>query len=125
MRYLTLEEVLILHDHQIKIYGGSDGIRDINLLESAVSRPQTSFYGTELYKTVYEKAAIIGQALIQNHGFVDGNKRTGIYAMLVTLELNNIKVELTTKELVNLAVEMAKKDITLEDVVKLLKTHTI
>lgn len=125
MRYLTLEEILILHNHQIETYGGGPGIRDINLLESAVFRPQTSFYGTELYKTVYEKAAILGQAIIQNHGFVDGNKRTGIYAMLVTLELNGIQVNLTTNAIVLLALEIANKSVDIKDIVTLLKRHTI
>ena len=88
--FLTLEEVLIIHQDQIEKYGGSFGIRDENLLISAISQPKITFKGSFLHKTLYEMAASYLFHIIQNHPFVDGNKRTGLVSGLIFLELNNV-----------------------------------
>jgi len=125
MRYLTLEEILVLHEHQISMYGGPNDIRDIRLLESALFRPKTEFYGRELYKDTYDKAVILGTTIIQNHPFIDGNKRTGIHAMLVMLGMNSIEVNIEPEKLTILALQIARKEINTKDVVTLLKEKTI
>lgn len=98
--YLTLEQVLIIHEDQIERYDGSSGIRDLSLLESAVYRPQTTFAGKDLYATHFEKAAVLMYSLIMNHAFIDGNKRTGVVSMLVYLQYNNIDIHISNIELV-------------------------
>ena len=74
---IQLNNILELHKQSIKLYGGSMSIRDEGLLQSAIQRPFQTFGGKYLYATVYEKAAALGESLIENHPFVDGNKRTG------------------------------------------------
>ncbi len=74
---ILLEDILKLHDFSIQQYGGASGIRDIGLLESAIARPFQTFDGGDLYPTIIEKVAALGESLIINHPFVDGNKRTG------------------------------------------------
>src|ERR687885_138020 len=81
MRYLTVEEVLKLHERVIEQRGGSTGVRDRGALESAVAQPQMTFAGEDLYPTVVDKAAALGFSLTMNHPFVDGNKRTAHAAM--------------------------------------------
>jgi death on curing protein len=92
MRYLTIEEVLRLHDRVIERTGGSAGVRDRGALESAVAQPQMTFSGDDLYPTLPEKAAAIGFSLAMNHPFVDGNKRTAHAAMEVFLILNGFEI---------------------------------
>jgi death-on-curing protein len=92
MRYLSLEEVLSLHSLLIAQSGGSSGLRDRGALESAVTQPEASFGGEELYPMISAKAAALGHSLIQNHPFVDGNKRVGHAAMEVFLLLNGYEV---------------------------------
>ena len=81
MRYLTVGEVLEIYSSVIKQSGGGMGIRDLGALESAVAQPRMTFNGEELYPTIVEKASALGFSLIQNHPFVDGNKRAGHAAM--------------------------------------------
>lgn len=89
MIYLTLEDLLEIHRRVIESTGGSDGIRSIPLLDSAVARPQATFGGIDLYTALPEKAAALLHSIISNHPFVDGNKRTGFTAMDVFLRLND------------------------------------
>ena len=92
MRYLAVSEVLEIYRRVIQQSGGSSGIRDIGALESAVAQPRMTFGGQELYPTLVDKAAALGFSLIQNHPFVDGNKRTGHAAMETFLVLNGYQI---------------------------------
>lgn len=87
-RFLTLEEVTRIHADQIERYGGSPGIRDVGLLESATAMPQASFSGQYLHTNLFEIAAAYLFHIVQNHPFVDGNKRTGAMAAFIFLKLN-------------------------------------
>ncbi len=78
---ISLDDILELHKRSIQDYGGASGIRDIGLLESAIARPFQIFEDKDLYMSPYEKAAALGESIIANHPFVDGNKRTGVAAM--------------------------------------------
>jgi death-on-curing protein len=98
MRYLTLEEIVSLHAKLVAQTGGSPGLRDRGALESAVAQPEMSFGGEDLYPTIAEKAAALGHSLIQNHCFVDGNKRVGHAAMEVFLVLNDYEIEASIDE---------------------------
>jgi death on curing protein len=98
MRYLTIEEVLRLHDRLIERTGGSAGVRDRGALESAVAQPQMTFSGDDLYPTLPEKAATLCFSLAMNHPFVDGNKRTAHAAMEVFLILNGFEIRSSVDE---------------------------
>lgn len=98
MRYLTLSEIITLHQQLIQQAGGSLGIRDAGGLESAIAQPRMTFDGEELYPTLVEKAVALGFSLIQNHPFVDGNKRVGHAAMEIFLILNGAGIEASVDE---------------------------
>lgn len=90
--FLTLAEVIDIHSNQMRLYGGLPGIRDINLLSSAIAMPCASFHGEYLHKDIYEMAAAYAFHIGKNHPFVDGNKRTALVSALVFLELNGISI---------------------------------
>jgi death-on-curing protein len=91
-RYLSLAEVLRLHGRIIAETGGSDGLRDLGLLESALAQPRQTFGGQDLYPNLVEKAAAVGYSLIKNHPFVDGNKRIGHAVVEALLMLNGFEL---------------------------------
>lgn len=107
MHYLTLNEVIELHDHHIQQTGGSGGIRDIGALESAIAQPRATFGRIELYPTLVEKAVALGFSLIQNHAFVDGNKRVGHAAMEIFLRINGRKIDAPVNEQKNIILQVA------------------
>jgi death on curing protein len=108
MKRISTEQVLSLHRKMISKTGGDDGIRDKNLLDSALSNAYATFDGIELYQKVEEKCASICFSIVNNHPFVDGNKRMGIYVMLILLEYNGIALRYTQKELVKLGLGIAE-----------------
>ena len=93
MRYLALAEVVELHRRLLEATGGAPGIRDLGALESAIAQPKATFGGVDLYPTLVEKAAALGLSLVQDHPFVDGNKRVGHAAMETFLVLNGAEVD--------------------------------
>lgn len=105
---LTVEDIMFLHEKIIDKTGGTIEIRDIGLLEMAVNSPFASFDGEDLYKTLEEKAKQLCISLIKNHPFLDGNKRVGILAMLVFLDLNEKKLNITNEDIILLGLGIAK-----------------
>jgi death-on-curing protein len=93
MRYLSLSEVLWLQQQLITNTGGAHGLRDLSALESAVAQPRMTYEGEDLYPGLFEKVAALGFSLINNHPFVDGNKRVGHAAMATMLALNGYEIE--------------------------------
>jgi death on curing protein len=91
--FLDLEHVLRVHRSLIETYGGAEGIRDIGLLHSAIAMPQASFGGQFLHKDVFEMAAAYLYHIVQNHPFIDGNKRTGAAAAIIFLAINDVIIE--------------------------------
>ena len=120
---LSKEQILILHSHLIKETGGSDGVRDNNLLESAIETPFQSFGGIELYPSIQEKAVRLGYGLIKNHCMVDGNKSIGAHAMLVLLALNGIELSYTQKELYVVILDVAAGKQEYEDLLDWVRGH--
>src|SRR5262245_8339314 len=98
MRYLTLGEVAELHRRLIEESGGTSGLRDLGLLQSALAQPGATFDGADLHATVIEKAAAFGFTLVANHPFIDGNKRVGHAAMEVCLVLSGLEIDATVDE---------------------------
>ena len=107
MQYLDLDAVLELHDGVLARSGGSSGVRDSGGLESALGQPRMTFGNIELYPTVAEKAAALGFSIIQNHPFVDGNKRTGHAAMEVFLILNGFEITKSVDEQESIILQVA------------------
>ncbi len=122
--FLTFEQVLAIHDNQIELYGGSHGIREITLFESAIMRPQTTFGGNDLYPSIFEKAAVLMHSIVMNHAFVDGNKRTGTVSALVFLEMNGFKLKVNQKDLTNLSLDINSKKSDTKLVALWLKKHS-
>lgn len=104
---LSREKVECLHRLLAKETGGSVGIRDEILLDSALASIFQTFDGKELYPTIEEKGARLGFNLISNHAFIDGNKRIGMLVMLTFLELNGVKIDCTDEEIVEIALGIA------------------
>ena len=120
---LTKEQILLLHTQLIETTGGSDGIRDLGLLESALESPFQSYSGEELYPSIQAKAARLCYGLVKNHAMIDGNKRIGCHAMLVLLELNGYEMEYTQKELSDLILDVAADRKQYEDILHWLLAH--
>lgn len=123
MKKLSKEQILMLHTQLIQQTGGSDGVRDYNLLDSALETPFQSFGGDELYPTIQAKAARLGYGLIKNHCMVDGNKRIGTHAMLVFLALNGIELKYTQKELYETILDVAAGNIEYEGLLQWVLDH--
>jgi death-on-curing protein len=121
--FLTLAEVIEIHRDQIDRYGGSPGIRDVGLLESAASMPQAAMGGEYLHGDVFEMAAAYLFHIVKNHPFVDGNKRTGAVAALVFLEINDVNVALDEDELVDIVVSLAEGKTQKHDVAAYFRRH--
>jgi death-on-curing protein len=109
--FLTLAEVIEIHGDQIERYGGSSGIRDINLLSSAVAMPYVSFQDQFLHSDIFEMAAAYAFHISRNHPFVDGNKRTALAAALVFLELNGISLSDPEEKLYDVMISLASGNI--------------
>lgn len=123
MILLSKEQIKHLHSKLIQATGGIDGIRDEGLLESALAAPFQSFGGEELYPSITQKAARLCYGLIKNHIFLDGNKRIGIYVMLVFLELNGMEMECSDEELTALGLGIAAGGFGDEDIVLWIAGH--
>lgn len=123
-KYLTVKDVLLLHDLAIEAAGGSHGLRDLGLLESALGRPQAAFDGEDLYPTIFLKAGAFLHSLLRNHPFVDGNKRTSMYAAMTFLELNGYQFIAKQKEVVTFALQIENEKLSVEEIAEWLKKHT-
>ena len=112
--YLSVEQLLRVHQLQIKAFGGSAGLRDRGGLESAVARPQMTFGGEDLYPDLASKAAALMHSLVMNHPFVDGNKRVGAMAMELLLSANGHGLEASDDEVVEVALAVARGELSAE-----------
>ena len=121
---ISKEEILRYHKLSIGRYGGSHGIRDEGLLESAIARPYQTFGGEDLYQTVHEKAAAIMESIIINHPFVDGNKRTGFLAMFAILLKENIKLIANDENIYKFTIQVSTGETRFEDIVLWLKQNS-
>jgi len=125
MIILTTDEVITMHEKLVAATGGSPGIRDMGLLESAVLGCTQTFGGEEIYPTVVEKAARMAYSLCKNHPFIDGNKRVAVTALLVILRMNNVSLQYTQQELITLGLKTADGNINYEDIVVWVNSHLI
>ena len=122
--YLTAEQVLFIHYRLVSETGGEHGVRDIGLLESAIARPRATFDRHDLYPSNFEKAAALMESLVNNHPFVDGNKRTGIACTVLFLMQNGVTFSATNPELETFTLRVASSKIKHPQIVKWLENHS-
>jgi death-on-curing protein len=122
--YLTLDIILAIHEEMVERYGGSHGIRDIGLIQSAAARPQSSFGGEDLYQTIFDKAAALFHSLMFNHAFVDGNKRTAMVSTARFLFMNGYELDASQKEFVTFPLNVENQHLSIEEISKWLKRHS-
>lgn len=123
MIWVTADDVIALHAHVIEKSGGLDGLRDRNILESAVSAPLQSFGGKELFPTDLEKIARIGFGLATNHAFLDGNKRIGAMVVQLLLKWNGYVLQLRQGELADMFIAIADGSAQKQDLLHWIKLH--
>jgi death-on-curing protein len=124
MNYLTPEQVLFIHARLISETGGAHGVRDVGLLESAVARPQATFEGKSLYPDIFTEAAALMDSLVNNHPFVDGNKRTGITAAGLFLLTNGFKLTASQADVESVTLRVATKDLDIDELAGWFKKNT-
>lgn len=122
--YLSVIHVLVVHDQMIKRFGGLPGVRDLELIESAVGRPQATFEGDDLYKTIFSKAAALLQSLLKNHPFADGNKRTALTSAGILLKLNGYQLMNDHANEVNFTLKVDNKQLSVEQIAGWLEKHS-
>lgn len=120
---LTLEQVIELHNDIITQSGGTKGIRDVNLVDSAINAPFQTFSGRELYPTFEEKATRLAFGLTMNHAFFDGNKRIGAGALCLFLEINDVNLIATDQDIIDTFFNLASKKIGYEELLGWVKKH--
>ena len=121
----TLQQLILLHEKTVARSGGSQGVRDAGLIESALMRASAEFGGVEAYPGIAQKAAAVCCGLIGNHGFVDGNKRIGVMAMLLILRQNGVMLNYTQPELIRLGLDAAQGLLSVEAVAGWIESHTV
>lgn len=122
---ITIQEVLYLHEQSIKDFGGSNGVREQGMLESAIERPNATFAGEELYPTIFLKAAAILESIVKNHPFVDGNKRTGWLACIAIMRSAKYKFVLGENEAYDFVIKVASSHLELEDIALFIELHSV
>ena len=119
-RYLNIVEMMIINE---EIIGAQSRLRDVDLLESAVLRPQSSAFGQDAYPTIIDKAAAQFHSLLRNHAFVDGNKRTSVVALLMFLRLNGYNVRWNAEHTLAMILKIATGDSTVEQIATWLRAN--
>ena len=124
MIYLSAEQHLFLHARLVEETGGSHGVRDLNMLLSALGRPQASYDNRDLYPDIHTKAAALMDSLIRKHPFLDGNKRTGIAAAAMFLRMNGYQLNATNTELKEFTLGVAQSKQHIEEMAGWFQMHT-
>ncbi len=121
--FLDLEQIIELHHSMVDKYGGSYGLRDLGLLQSAIAMPQASFGGEYLHHDIFEMAAAYLFHIVQNHAFLDGNKRTGAAAAVVFLAMNDIEIEADEDGLVDITLATATDQADKQRIAEFFRSH--
>ena len=124
MKVFTVRQVLILHERMIQKYGGSSGVRDMGMLESAVGRPFATFGGEDLYPDVFMKAGAFIQSIVKNHPFIDGNKRTAFTGTITFLLANKAIVSTNADQVVKFMLRVANENLSVDEIAAWLKKRT-
>ncbi len=124
MTYLTVEQVLFLHMRLVQETGGTHGIRDLAMLQSAVARPQATFAGQNLYPDLHAKAAALMHSLVENHPMLDGNKRLGAASAGLFLQRNGWRLTATNAELAAFTLRVARGGVNVTEITQWLAAHS-
>ena len=124
MKRLTVQQILFVHARLVAETGGSHGVRDLGLLESAAERPFGTFEGQDLYPDLFTKAAALMHSLVNNHPFIDGNKRTAFAAAVLFLELNGYKFLASNNEAAEFMLAAASGEVTLQQIIAWIKGNS-
>ena len=124
IKFLTLSEVLLILEDQIRNYGGIYGVRDTNLLSSAIYMPESTFGGKYLHETIPAMAATYAFHIYQNHPFIDGNKRVALASSLVFLDINEHEFKCKNETLYNEIMDIAKGKISKEELIRFYEKHS-
>ena len=108
----------------VRKHGGSSGIRDMNMLESAINRPFATFGGNDLYSNIYLKAGALIQSIVKNHPFIDGNKRTAYSSAYIFTKKNGIQILADQKKVVDFMIDVANKNLSVDEIALWLKKHS-
>ncbi|MBD2519071.1 type II toxin-antitoxin system death-on-curing family toxin [Nostoc sp. FACHB-973] len=122
-KFLTISQVLHIHQRQIQKFGGTSGVRDEGLLDSALAQPQATFGGELLHRTIGEQAAAYLYHLAMNHPFIDGNKRTAFAIMNTFITLNGYSLNLSQEQAYNLVIQVVQREISKEELSAFLELH--
>lgn len=123
--FLTEAELIAINGRMVSKYGGLHGVKDLNLLRLAVGRPQMSVAFHDAYKSIFDKAAAMFHSIINNHPFLDGNKRTSLFSAILFLEYNGWVVESSRKEAVKFTRRAHNRDYTVEQIAKWFTEHSV
>jgi death-on-curing protein len=121
--FLALDEVLGIHAEQIRLFGGSSGIRDVGLLQPAMGSVEATFGGAFLHETIFAMAAAYLYGICRNHPFIDGNKRTAVGAALTFLEMNGVEVDADEDAFYDLVIRVAEGRVSKASVTVFLEDH--
>lgn len=124
IKFLDKKTILTFHQDQIEAYGGSPGIRDEGLLDSALAQPQASFEGEYVYENIFEMAAAYGFHICQNHPFYYGNMRTALIAMYIFLYVNGYRLKADKKSLFAIVMDLADGKVEKKELAAYLKEYT-
>ncbi|QMS89990.1 type II toxin-antitoxin system death-on-curing family toxin [Nostoc edaphicum CCNP1411] len=122
-RFLSISQVLDIHQDEINSFGGTSGVRDEGLLDSALAQPQATFGGELLHPTIHEQAAAYLYHLAMNHPFIDGNKRTAFAVMDTFITLNGYSLNLSQEQAYNLVIRVVQKEISKEELSAFMELH--
>lgn len=124
MKYLTVEDVIYINRQVVQHAGGSIGVRDIGLIDSAVNRPKATFDGKDLYPSLFEKSAAIFHSIIFNHAFLDGNKRTAIASAAQTMFINGYNLKTSNQELESFTLRIVRDRLEVEAIAEWLELYS-
>jgi len=125
MQYLTIQDLIYIHEEVIRVSGGSPGVRDLGLVDSALNRPKATFDKEYLYPSLFDKSAALFHSLIMNHAFVDGNKRTAVAAAAQILYINGFELVTSEKELEKFTLNIIKRKIEVEEIASWLEKYAV
>ncbi|MFC5406498.1 type II toxin-antitoxin system death-on-curing family toxin [Cohnella soli] len=125
MKTITVEQLLLFHEKIITSTGGSHGVRDRSLLESAINKANQTFDGQDLYIGIIRKISVTTYSLIKNHGFVDGNKRIGVAVMLLLIKINGLGIMYTQQELIEVGLRTAEGKFNEKDIEAWIMRHQV
>ena len=124
VNFIPKKVILYFHEQLIQIYGGSPGIRDESLLDSAIQQPKSSFDGNYLHNSIFEMASAYGFHLCKNHPFIDGNKRVALVAMDTFLQNNGYEISASEKETYKIIIELSAENLSKSELTQWLKQNT-